>query len=100
MPAPSDAAGYAEQTVRPQRAPGIRVYPLGDDALVYLPATGAAFSLNRSARAILELCDGQSTVAEIGHELREAIGCPTEGMARDVGQGVAELRQAGLVSYG
>jgi hypothetical protein len=85
---------------RPNRAADVRVYPLGDEALVYVPATAVAYALNRSALAIFELCDGQRTVGDIGQEFAETLGCTPDALLPDVGRGVSELRQAGLVSYG
>jgi hypothetical protein len=75
------------------------VYPLGDEAMIYVPADGAAYALNRSALAIFELCDGQHTVADIGRDFAETLGCASDTLLHDVGQGVSELQQAGLVSY-
>lgn len=85
---------------RPNRAADVRVYPLGDEALVYVPAAAAAYALNRSALAIFALCDGQRTVADIGREFAEKLRCDPDALLPDVGHGVSELRQAGLVSYG
>jgi coenzyme PQQ synthesis protein D (PqqD) len=86
--------------VRPTRAADVRVYALGDEALVYLPAAAAAYALNPSALAIFELCDGRRTVADIGRECAETLGCAPDAVLPDVGRGVSELQQAGLVSYG
>lgn len=85
--------------LRPNRAADIRVYPLGDEALVYLPAATVAYTLNRSARVIFELCDGRNTVADIGRECAEPLGCSPDALLPDVEQAVSELCRAGLVSY-
>jgi hypothetical protein len=82
----------------PNRAADLRLYPLGDEALVYVPATAVAYTLNRSALAIFELCDGQHTVTEIGREVAQTLRCNLEALLPDVGRGVSELQQAGLVS--
>lgn len=85
---------------RPRRAANIRVYPMGDEALVYLPAAAVAYTLNRSALAIFELCDGRHTVSDIGWECAESLECHPEVLLPDVDRGVRELCQAGLVSFG
>ena len=72
--------------VRPSRAADARVYPLGDEALVYIPAAAAAYALNRSALAIFELCDGRRTVADIGRECAETLGCAPDALLPDVGR--------------
>jgi hypothetical protein len=96
----SDALASEPVTAaRPSRAADIRVYPLGDEALVYLPAAGTAHALNRSALAIFELCDGQHTVLDIGRVFAKALGCASDSLLSDVRHGVNELQQAGLVSY-
>ena len=100
MPAHSDEpASKSVTAARPNRAADVRVYPLGDEALVYAPAAEAAYALNRSALAIFELCDGQRTVADIGRECARTLGCAPDALLPDVGHGVSELREAGLVSY-
>jgi len=83
---------------RPNRAPDVRVYPLGDEALVYVAAAAAAYALNSSALAIFELCDGQRTVADIGREFAQTLACTPDALLPDVEHGVSELRKAGLVS--
>jgi Coenzyme PQQ synthesis protein D (PqqD) len=100
MPVRSDESAFEPvSAARPNRAAEVRVYPLGDEALVYAPAAQAAYALNRSALAIFELCDGQRTVADIGREVARTLGCAPDTLLPDVGQGVSELREAGLVSY-
>jgi len=99
-PVSDGAAPEPVTAVRPNRAADARVYPLGDEALVYVPAAMAAYALNCSALAIFELCDGQRTVADIGRECAETLGCAPDALLPDVGRGVSELQQAGLVSYG
>ena len=85
---------------RPNPAADIRLYPLGDEALAYLPTVGTGCALNRTALAIFELCDGQRTVADIGRELAQTLGCAPDALLADVRHGLGELRRAGLVSYG
>lgn len=83
---------------RPNRAADVRVYPLGDESLVYVPAAAVAYALNRSARAIFELCDGRRTVADIGRDCAQSLGCASDALLPDVEHAVSELREAGLVS--
>jgi hypothetical protein len=97
---PDAAAPEPWTAACPGRAADVRIYPLGDEALVYLPTAGTGCALNRTALAIFELCDGQRTVAGIGQELAQTLGCAPDALLADVRNGVSELRRAGLVSYG
>src|SRR5688500_11024919 len=85
---------------RPTRAAGLRVYPMGEEAMVYVPATGVAYALNRSALAIFDLCDGRRTVSEIGRDFVDTLDGAPDSLLPDVERGVSELREAGLVAYG
>ena len=99
MSVTGDAAVFEPVTAaRPHRAADLRVYPLGDEALVYLPAAAAAYALNRSALAIFELCDGQRTIGDIARECAETLGCAPDALLPHVEHGVSELQQMGLVS--
>lgn len=101
MSARSDEASLEPVTAaRPNRAADVRVYPMGNEALVYVAAAAAAYALNPSALAIFELCDGRRTVGDIGRECAETLGCDADALLPDVARGVRELRQAGLVSFG
>lgn len=89
--------GMLSTTACPARAADVRVYPLGDEALAYVPAAAAAYALNRSALAIFELCDGRRTVADIGRDCAQSLGCAPDALLPDVEHAVNELREAGLV---
>jgi hypothetical protein len=98
QPLTADGTVTERLTARPNRAPELRVYPLGEEALVYVPAGTAAYTLNRSAWAVFEMCDGQRTVADIGQECAQTLGCAPEALLGDVQHAVRELREAGLVT--
>lgn len=101
MPVRRSGAAFEPGTAaRPRRAADLRMYPMGGEALVYVPAAAAAYTLNRSALAIFELCDGRRTVGDIGRVCAQTLGCDPAVLLPDVDRGVSELRQAGLVSLG
>jgi len=53
--------------------------------------------LNNTASAVLELCDGRTTVAEIAGEIADAFSLETHPLAQ-VATCVAELRRAGILA--
>jgi len=53
--------------------------------------------LNNTASAVLELCDGRTTVAEIAGEIADAFSLETNPLAQ-VATCVAELRRAGILA--
>jgi PqqD family protein of HPr-rel-A system len=82
---------------RPRRAPDIVTSEVLDELVAYAPASSQAVSLNASARAIWELCDGTRTVDEICAELSEEAGVTAEALRGDVTDALARFRELGLV---
>lgn len=62
-----------------------------------MPGQEIGVSLNRSARAIWELCDGRRTLAEISQELGRDLGCPGDELLDDVEAAVRQLSELSLV---
>jgi hypothetical protein len=65
--------------------------------LLYSPNREAAFSLNASAKAIWELCDGHHTLADICRELGERFECRADQLLADVHQAVRRLQELDLL---
>jgi len=84
-------------TTRPARLSGTEEHRLDDELLVYVPHGEKAYTLNRSAVAIWELCDGTRTVEEITEELGQCIGRSKAALLTDVIRGVARLQELGLL---
>ena len=86
-----------DSTSRPRRLDFVLSYSVGDELVLYAPSAGQAVSLNRSAGAIWNLCDGDKSLLDIGSLLAEWSGCaPTEIMP-DVEAAVAHLLQNRLI---
>ena len=83
--------------LRPSRLVTVREHRLGNELLVYVPEREIATTLNHSAAAIWELCDGTRTVEEISRELGRWLGRPGEALFPDVRQGLARLSELGLL---
>jgi len=82
---------------KPRQLPGIVTSEVLDELVAYVPASSQAVSLNVSARAIWELCDGSRTVDDICNELSEPAGMPPEGLRRDVQAAIDQMRDLGLL---
>ena len=65
---------------------------------IYNPSTGDVHFLNDSARAIWELCDGETSVSEMAEAISELTGIPKEEAARDVSETIERLLDLGLVA--
>jgi hypothetical protein len=83
--------------IRPARLSGAEEHRLDDELLIYVPRSEKAYTLNRSAVAIWELCDGTRTVEEITEELGQCISRSSAALLTDVIQGVARLHELGLL---
>jgi coenzyme PQQ biosynthesis protein PqqD len=70
---------------------------LGNDVLLYTPELAKAFSLNHSAQAVWDLCDGQRSLVEISQELARRYDAAPEALLADVQKTVAQLRDLGLL---
>lgn len=68
----------------PRRLMNVIEVALGKEMLLYSPESETAFSVNHSAKAIWELCDGRSTVGEISQELGRRFGCSGDELLSDV----------------
>ena len=87
-----------EVASKPRRREGIEVHGVQDELVLYVPGREVGVSLNRSARAIWELCDGQRTLAEISQELGQEVGCPGDDLLADVEAAVKQLSELDLVA--
>jgi hypothetical protein len=72
-------------------------YEAADEIVVYSPATSQAASLNESARAIWELCDGTRSIDDICTELAQWTRLPAAQLRDDVRNAVDRLRALDLL---
>ena len=82
---------------RPIRLGSVSDYGLEDEVLLYSSRRETVFSLNTSARAIWELCDGSHTIIEIGQELGQLIGCSGDELLYDIIDAISKFREHGLL---
>lgn len=83
---------------KPTQKSGTVHYDVLNEMVVYSPDTMQAASLNESARAIWELCDGTRTVEEICRELASQIGMTVDQLSDDVKNVVDRLYELDLLS--
>ncbi len=77
----------------PCRLNGITDCSLSDEAVLHSPESEKALSLNSSAKAIWELCDGSRTIVEISQELGKRFGCPGTELLSDVITAISEFHK-------
>jgi hypothetical protein len=65
---------------------------------VYEPVTDSLHILNASAKAIWELCDGNTSPSEMATAISELTGVEIGEASRDVAATLQSLRRLGLVS--
>lgn len=82
---------------QPQRAAGLDIAEFSEGLMVHQAEPLRVHQLNNTASAILELCDGQTTVAEIAEEIAGAFSLEALPLA-EVTACVAELRCAGILA--
>lgn len=88
-----------EPGFRPKRSdPGeLSMRDLGDEFLAYDRAHQRVHVLNSTAREILALCDGTSTVEEIAVSLVDTYGIDLDTAMKDLTATIERLVQLGLV---
>jgi len=92
-----DAAADAEvDSDRPRQAAGLEIAECPDGLVVRQPA-GRSHQLNNTASFVLELCDGQRTVAEIAGTLAGAFALSDPPLG-ETAACVADLRRAGVLA--
>jgi coenzyme PQQ synthesis protein D (PqqD) len=96
VPAPVPAEPSVAERDRPHRAPGVVACELRDELLVYAPDRELAFSLNRSARAVWELCEDR-TAREIAEVLGQQLGVGSDALLSDVADAVRRFQELGLL---
>ncbi len=84
---------------RPRQAANVVRGELPDGEVVVSVSGGQqALILNSVADAVLELCDGSRTIAEIAQFVRDTIEVPTGAdVAADIAKVIVELARAGVI---
>jgi len=84
---------------RPRPAPGYRLEPIGDEAVLYFPGDSRVLYCNPTALLIWHLSDGARTVAEIVAELEAAYPEAADVIRADVEATVATLTDCGAIEW-
>lgn len=82
---------------RPRRVDGYRIEALDDELLLYNPAQTRIIALNPTASLVWQLLDGTRTAAEIAGLIRDAYPEAGAGVAGEIDELLATLRDAGAV---
>ena len=81
----------------PCRVNGIKEHSLSDESVLYCPEREMAFSLNKSAKAIWELCDGSHTIVNISQKLSKRFGFSGTELLSDVTAAITKLQKLSLL---
>lgn len=84
---------------RPIRREGVWLRATGEENAVYDPATGALHLMNETARAIWELCDGDTTPAEMVEAICEVSRLHPDVVAEDVERTLGEFDRLGILRW-
>ncbi len=84
-------------TARFRRKPNVLVRDLGGEAVLLDLDSGRYFGLNATGVRILELVDGDRSVAEMGRHLTREFTAPPDEIAADLHELLAALVGEGLL---
>ncbi|MCE9601452.1 MAG: PqqD family protein [Gemmatimonadetes bacterium] len=80
------------------RGSAVKEFPLGDaEMLLFHEGRQVVHTLNTSAWAVWDLCDGTRTVADIARELSSAVGHPVDAVLADVHAVIGQLGTLALL---
>jgi hypothetical protein len=83
--------------LRPSRSDDLKIYNLWDELVIYAPDQEKAVSLNSTAKAIWDLCDGRQTLAEIAQTLGSQFSASGVDLLADIQATIGQLHELGLV---
>jgi hypothetical protein len=83
--------------LRPRRRPGVRVGRILDRILLEIPGRADTCSLNPSAAAIWELCDGARSLADVGRELEQRFQLAPGTLGADIQSVIDHLESVGAL---
>ena len=83
--------------LRPQRRTGVRVGRVLDQTVLEIPGRSDTLSLNPSAAAIWELCDGARGLADLTRELATRFQVTPDNMRSDVQSVIERLESVGAL---
>jgi hypothetical protein len=81
----------------PKRSTAVNVRIVDGEVVVLDRQAGLIHQLNPTASYIWDRCDGQSTVAEIAHQLAAAFDVDASTVVHDVATAIKELHRLGLI---
>jgi hypothetical protein len=84
---------------RPLRSAEVWVRQARGENAIYDPATGSVHLLNETAQAIWDLCDGDTTVAEMVDAICTLTAMHRDIVVEDVDRVLTEFGAAGLLSW-
>lgn len=89
----------AKRGLCPYQLPGTRLEHHSDRALISHGDRGPVLSLNESAAAVWELCDGDTTIDEMVMAICEVASIRPDHARDDVETTLAQLERAGLLAF-
>lgn len=86
-------------SMQPERRGELVQSASSDGWTVYEPATDSLHVLNASAKAIWELCDGETTPSEMAEAISEVTGLEQQEASEEVAATLQQLVRLGLVDH-
>jgi PqqD family protein of HPr-rel-A system len=84
----------------PVRKDGVTARKLGDECLLYDPASGALHVLNASGHMVWEMCDGAHTLQDIERAMRDSYEVGEDAdVRRDLEQILSSLGDKDLLKW-
>lgn len=82
---------------KPKRKENIEVREVEDDLILYDPSKDAVYLLNKSAKIIFEMCDGNFSVNEMADIISETLNINRKKVIEDLKKTLNEFRKKDIV---
>ena len=82
---------------KPQQAPDYKLESIDDELLLFHPSQTTIIYCNSTASLVWQLCDGERTVADIIHLLKEAYPEAKDLLIGDIQTSLNQFAQQGAI---
>lgn len=77
---------------------GAKVHAMFDEAIIHLPESSEAVTVNSSALAVLITCDGATPLEQVAALIADDLGVDPAGLADDVLVAAQEMARLGVLA--
>lgn len=82
---------------KPRKKSNLEIKEVEEDLIIYDPSKDAIFLLNKTAKIVLEMCDGNFSVKEMADIISQTLNLDKKEILEDLKKSLNELRKKNIV---